>query len=393
MMAAGTAAKHGKKVILYEKKDRVGRKLMITGKGRCNITTAKSIQEMIENIPVNSNFLYSAFYTFSNDQLLELFESLGLKTKVERGDRVFPVSDRARDVVDIMKKYLRKNGAKIKHDKVEDIEKEEGSYHLLMASGVRVETDSLIIATGGLSYPQTGSTGDGYRFAEKFGHNIKSLYPSLAPVEIEEDWVKEVQGLSLKNVSIRVNNQDKKKIYDGFGEMLFTHYGLTGPLILTASSHLRRIEEGEYSISLDLKPALSYEKLDDRIQRDFKKYSNKYFGNSLDDLLPSKFIPVLVELSSIDYDKTVNQITKDERRELVDIFKNIKLHIRGYRPIEEAIITSGGVDVDQVDPATMESKLRKNLYFAGEILDVDGYTGGFNLQIAFSTGYLAGLNA
>ena len=392
MMAAGTAAKNDKNLVLYEKKNRVGRKLMITGKGRCNITSAKSVEELIENVPVNSSFLYSAFYSFSNEQLISLLNKMGLKTKVERGDRVFPESDRARDVVDTLKRYVLKNGAKIKHKKVTSINKKDNFYILNFSNGDKVRAESVIIATGGLSYPKTGSTGAGYKFASSLGHTIKKPYPSLVPLEIKEKWIKKVQGLSLKNISLTVLNKRKDEIFHERGEMIFTHYGVSGPLVLSASSHMRKMEDEEYIINIDLKPALSYEKLDKRLQRDFKKYSNKYFGNSLSDLLPSKFIDIMIELSSIDYEKTVNQITRDERKELVKLFKNIKLHVKGYRPIEEAIVTSGGVDVDEVDPATMESKINNNLYFAGEVLDLDAYTGGFNLQIAFSTAYLAGIN-
>ena len=392
MIAAGTAAKNNNDVVLFEKKNRVGRKLMITGKGRCNITSAKGIQEMIENIPVNSNFLYSAFYTFSNEQLIRLLDDLGLKTKVERGDRIFPVSDRARDVVDTLKKYLLKNGARIINKEIIDLTHKEDNYILTLNNGNKIISEKVIIATGGKSYPKTGSTGDGYKFAKKLGHTISKIYPSLVPLVTEEDWVIEVQGLSLKHIDLSVFNKNKEEIFKERGEMIFTHFGLSGPLVLSASSHMRDMANDKYKISLDLKPALSHEKLDLRIQRDFAKYSNKYFKNSLGDLLPSKLIPIFIKFSEIDYDKTVNQITRSERRNLVNLFKNLELHVKNYRPIEEAIVTSGGVNVDEIDPGTMESKLNKGLYFAGEVIDVDGYTGGFNLQIAFSTGYLAGLS-
>ena len=392
MIAAGTAAKNNNDVVLFEKKNRVGRKLMITGKGRCNITSAKGIQEMIENIPVNSNFLYSAFYTFSNEQLISLLNDLGLKTKVERGDRIFPVSDRARDVVDTLKKYLLKNGARIINKEIIDLTHKEDNYILTLNNGNKIISEKVIIATGGKSYPKTGSTGDGYKFAKELGHTINKIYPSLVPLVTEEDWVKEVQGLSLKHIDLSVFNKNKEEIFKERGEMIFTHFGLSGPLVLSASSHMRDMANDKYKISLDLKPALSHEKLDLRIQRDFAKYSNKYFKNSLGDLLPSKLIPIFIKFSEIDYDKTVNQITRSERRNLVNLFKNLELHVKNYRPIEEAIVTSGGVNVDEIDPGTMESKLNKGLYFAGEVIDVDGYTGGFNLQIAFSTGYLAGLS-
>ena len=392
MMAAGTAAKYDKDVILLEKNQKLGRKLLITGKGRCNITSAKGIQEMIEHVPVNGSFLYSAFYTFSNERLLSMLDKLGLKTKVERGDRVFPVSDKSRDVLKTFKKYLLKNGAKIKYNEIVDIKKRDNKFILLNNNEKEIIADKLIIATGGKSYPETGSTGDGYKFAENLGHTINCLYPSLVPLVTKEDWVEDLQGLSLKNVDLIVYNKNNENIFKERGEMIFTHYGISGPLVLSASSHMRKMKDKDYKVIIDLKPALSKEKLDKRIQRDFSKYANKYFKNSLGDLLPSKLIPVITKLAKIDYDKTVNQITSEEREDLVDLLKELELHIKGYRPIEEAIVTSGGVEVKEIDPATMESKLIDNLYFAGEVIDVDAYTGGFNLQIAFSTGYLAGLN-
>jgi len=392
MMAAGTAAKNNKKVILYEKNKKLGRKLLITGKGRCNITSAKGIQEMIDNIPINGSFLYSAFYTFSNDHLIDLLNNLGLETKVERGDRVFPVSDKARDVLKILEKYLYKNGAKIENKEIIDIEKENDQFILTTNKNEKITAKKVVIATGGKSYPKTGSTGAGYEFAKKLGHTINSLYPSLVPLVTEEDWVKNLQGLSLKNVDLIVFNKNNKVIFKERGEMIFTHYGISGPLVLSASSHMRNMKNENYKIKIDIKPALDREKLDNRIQRDFSKYANKYFKNSLGDLLPSKLIPVIVKLSKIDYDKTVNQITTKERENLINLLKGLELNIQDYRPIEEAIVTSGGVEVKEIDPATMESKIVKNLYFAGEVIDVDAYTGGFNLQIAFSTGYLVGIN-
>ena len=392
MMAAGTAAKNNKKVILYEKNKKLGRKLLITGKGRCNITSAKGIQEMIDNIPINGSFLYSAFYTFSNDHLIDLLNNLGLETKVERGDRVFPVSDKARDVLKILEKYLYKNGAKIENKEIIDIEKENDQFILTTNKNEKITAKKVVIATGGKSYPKTGSTGAGYKFAKKLGHTINSLYPSLVPLVTEEDWVKDLQGLSLKNVDLIVFNKNNKVIFKERGEMIFTHYGISGPLVLSASSHMRNMKNENYKIKIDIKPALDREKLDNRIQRDFSKYANKYFKNSLGDLLPSKLIPVIVKLSKIDYDKTVNQITTKERENLINLLKGLELNIQDYRPIEEAIVTSGGVEVKEIDPATMESKIVKNLYFAGEVIDVDAYTGGFNLQIAFSTGYLVGIN-
>ncbi|MGM0409591.1 MAG: NAD(P)/FAD-dependent oxidoreductase [Bacillota bacterium] len=394
MMAAGTAAKRYKNVVLFEKKNRVGRKILITGKGRCNVTSAKSIKAMIENIAVNKNFMYSAFYTFSNEDLINLLDKLGLKTKVERGDRIFPVSDEAMDVVDTLRKYVLKNGAKIETEKITDIKynKNEKKYLLKTASNKEIKAKKVIIATGGKSYPRTGSTGDGYRFAKKLGHNITPLYPSLVPLEIKEKWTKDLQGLSLKNIDLSVFNKKDEEIFKERGEMIFTHFGISGPLVLSASSHMRDMNNENYKVIIDLKGALSKKKLDRRIQRDFRKYSNKIFKNSLGDLLPSKLIPVIINLSEIDYNKRVNQITREEREDLVHLLKNLELNVLDYRPIEEAIVTSGGVDVKEIDPATMESKIKKNLYFAGEVIDVDGYTGGFNLQIAFSTAYLAGIN-
>ena len=392
MMAAGTAAKNNKEVILYEKNKKLGRKLLITGKGRCNITSAKGIQEMIDSIPVNGSFLYSAFYTFSNEQLIDLLNNLGLETKVERGDRVFPVSDKARDVLETMKKYLYQNGAKVENKEIISIKKKNNKFILNTNENKEITAENVVIATGGKSYPKTGSTGAGYEFAKKLGHNINNLYPSLVPLVTEEDWVKDLQGLSLKNVDLIVFNKNEEIIFKERGEMIFTHYGVSGPLVLSASSHMRNMKNEDYKIKIDLKPALSKEKLDNRIQRDFSKYANKYFKNSLGDLLPSKLIPVIVNLAKINYDKTVNQITSEERGNLINLLKGLELNVTDYRPIEEAIVTSGGVEVKEIDPATMESKIVDNLYFAGEVLDVDAYTGGFNLQIAFSTGYLAGIN-
>ena len=392
MMAAGTAAKYDKDVILLEKNQKLGRKLLITGKGRCNITSAKGIQELIDHIPVNGSFLYSAFYTFSNEQLINLLNNFGLKTKVERGDRVFPVSDNSRDVLQTLKKYLTQNEVKISKDEIKNIKKSDNEFSLITNNGKKIIADKVVIATGGKSYPATGSTGDGYFFAKNFGHTINSLYPSLVPLVTKEDWVEELQGLSLKNVDLIVYDENNNQVFKERGEMIFTHYGVSGPLVLSASSHLRNMNKDNYKIRIDLKPALSKEKLDNRVQRDFAKYSNKYFKNSLGDLLPSKLIPVITKLAKINYDKTVNQITSEERKDLVDLLKNLELNIKGYRPLDEAIVTSGGIEVEEIDPGTMESKLIDDLYFAGEVIDVDGYTGGFNLQIAFSTGYLAGLN-
>ncbi|WHH61589.1 NAD(P)/FAD-dependent oxidoreductase [Petroclostridium sp. X23] len=391
MLAAGTAGKRGLDVVLLEKNSRLGRKLLITGKGRCNITNNTDVEGLIDNVPINSNFLYSAFYTFSNTDLLALFEELGLEVKVERGGRVFPSSDKALDVVKALEKYISRNHVKIQYSGVKRIlfhnDKVTG---VQLDNGSEIDADAVIVATGGISYPGTGSTGDGYKFAKEAGHTVTTLKPSLVPLEVSEPWIKELQGLSLKNISITILDEKAKKLYTDFGEMLFTHFGVSGPVILSASSHMRDIENHRYMLRIDLKPALSEEQLDKRIQRDFEKYSRKHYSNALDELLPKKLIPVIIKLSGIPEDKPVNQITRQERFSIIKTLKELTLNITGFRPIEEAIITSGGINVDEVNPSTMESKIIKGLYFAGEVLDVDAYTGGFNLQIAFSTGYLAG---
>lgn len=391
MMAAATAAKRGRKVVLFEKNAFLGKKLLITGKGRCNITNDADISEFIKNVPVNSYFLYSSFYGFTNRDLIELIEGLGVDTKVERGGRVFPVSDKAKDVVNALAKYVTDSGAKVVKVAVSKvIANEDGTKTVVLADRRGIKCDSVIIATGGASYPLTGSTGDGYRMAKELGHTVTELKPSLVPLVVNEEYISELQGLSLKNVSVTLKLKDKT-VYEDFGEMLFTHYGLSGPTILSASSHMRK--DGEYSVSIDLKPALDTSALDKRILRDFEQMKNKDFINSLDELLPKKLIPVIVKLSGISPHKKVNEITKVERTSLVNLIKNLKFDIKGFRPIKEAIITSGGVSVKEINPGTMESKIVDGLYFAGEIIDVDAYTGGFNLQIAFSTGYLAGSNA
>jgi len=394
MMAAGKAAERGMDTILAEKNDRVGKKILISGKGRCNITNNTDIEGLIENIPGNGSFLYSAFYTFSNTDLVEFFNKRGLMTKVERGGRVFPVSDKSKDVTDVLLRYVTGNGVRVLlKSPVQEIKAEDGRVKsVLLKNGDEIKCDSVILAAGGASYPGTGSTGDGYEIAKKLGHAIVDLKPSLVPLVAEEPWVKELQGLSLKNVSVTFINKNGKKIYDDFGEMLFTHFGVSGPVILSGSRHILDLGFKNVRLSIDLKPALTEEKLDERIIRDFEKYSRKQYKNSLDDLLPQKLIPVVIKLSEIHPEKPVNQITREERRKLVHILKNFELTITGSRPIKEAIVTAGGVSTDEINPSTMESKIIKGLFFAGEIIDVDGYTGGFNLTIAFSTGYLAGLN-
>ena len=394
MTAAYSASQNGIDVVLIEKNERVGRKLLITGKGRCNITNNCEVEELIANVNTNGKFLYSAFYTFTNDAVMEMFESLGVRLKTERGNRVFPESDRAMDVVDAMARLIKRKNIKLVTGKtVKDIKEKNGKVEsVVLSDGKEIKADAVIIATGGASYQRTGSTGDGYRLAEKLGHKITPLKPSLIGLEIQEDFVHKLKGLSLRNVAINVYGKKNKKIYDDFGEMEFTDYGVDGPIIKSASCIMRDLSKESYKISLDLKPALDHEKLDKRVQRDFQKYINKKFENSLSDLLPSKMIRVVVELSGIDPATPVNSITKEERKNLVNTIKNIEMHVKRYRPMEEAIVTSGGVKTSEINSSTMESKLVEGLYFAGEVIDVDAYTGGFNLQIAFSTGYLAGMS-
>jgi predicted Rossmann fold flavoprotein len=393
LMAAGRAAERGFEVILLEKNDRPGKKLRISGKGRCNITNNTDIDGLIQNIPGNGSFLYSSFYTFSNEDIMQFFRDEGLELKVERGGRVFPVSDDANDVVSALVRRAARSGAVIRYrSPVTSIEVSDGAVKgVALKNSETIECDSVVLATGGVSYPGTGSTGDGYKMAQKLGHTIAPLKPSLVPLVSTEKWVKDLQGLTLKNIAITIYDRNRKKVYTDFGEMLFTHFGVSGPVILSASRHIIQYGYRDVFLSIDLKPALSPEILDSRIQRDFEKYSRKQFKNSLDDLLPQKMIPVIVDLSGISADKPVNQVTKTERRTLVSLLKGLTLEISGSRPISEAIVTAGGICTDEIDPATMESKLIKGLFFAGEIMDVDGYTGGFNLTIAFSTGYVAGM--
>lgn len=394
LLAAGKAAERGLDVLLVEKNDRVGKKLLISGKGRCNITNNTDIQGLIDNIPGNGNFLYSAFYNFSNADLIEFLNANGLETKVERGGRVFPVSDAAKDVVDVLYRYATGKGAKILlKAPVKEITVHDGSVTgVVLSDGRTLDCSSVILATGGSSYPGTGSTGDGYVMARKLGHSITPLKPSLIPLITEEDWVLELQGLSLRNIEATIFNKKGRKVFSDFGEMLFTHFGVSGPVILSASRHILDYGYKDVKLVIDLKPALSEEVLDARLQRDLEKYSRKQFGNSLDDLLPQKLIPVIVKLSGIPEDKPANQITKEERRKLVKLLKAFEMTITASRPISEAIVTAGGVCTDEINPSTMESKLVKGLYLAGEVIDVDAYTGGFNLTIAFSTGCLAGVN-
>lgn len=390
LMAAGTAALYGANVTLVEKNKRVARKVMITGKGRCNLTNNTDLNGLISNVANGGRFLYSAFSAFSAEDTMNLFESLGVPLKTERGNRVFPQSDKAVDVVDALQKYAR--AAKIINNEVSDIIIEaNNACGVILQNGEKLCCDKVIVATGGLSYSVTGSTGDGYRFAQKAGHTVTELKGSLVPLEMHEGFCSVLQGLSLKNIAIAVHKEGTKKpVYTDFGELVFTHYGLSGPVILSASAHLPDAESGNYTLSIDLKPALTEDMLDSRLLKDFAKYSNRDFINSLSDLLPKSLIPVIVSQSKIPPHKRVNEITKEERLRLLSLLKNLKLHITGKRPIEEAIITSGGVKTSEINPGTMQSKLCEGLYFAGEVIDVDAYTGGFNLQIAFSTGYLAG---
>ncbi len=397
LLAAGTAASKGARVILLEKKDRAGRKISISGKGRCNVTTAVEQDQLLKGYPGNGRFLYSAFHAFSNQDMIRFLNEHGMETRVERGNRVFPTSDHAEDVVQLLLKFALQAGAEmILSTPVERIEFQEGRVTGIKAAGRLYPADAVIICTGGMSYPGTGSTGDGYAMAKAAGHTIVEPRPGLVPLLAAEPWVKELQGLSLKNVKARSFREDGKKINEDFGELLFTHFGLSGPIILSMSRDI-----GDYiykkkktvRLVLDMKPALSEEKLDERLLRDFEKYARKMFKNALGDLLPQKMIPVIINLSGIDPEKECSQISRAERRGMVNLLKQLSLTITGTRPIQEAIVTAGGVNVKEVDPKTMQSKLMEGLYFAGEVLDVDGYTGGYNLQAAFSTGYVAGMHA
>ncbi|MBR5793460.1 MAG: NAD(P)/FAD-dependent oxidoreductase [Anaerotignum sp.] len=392
LMAAGRAAEKGHEVHLYEKNNRIGKKILITGKGRCNVTNDSDVEGLLDNIPGNPYFMYSSFYQLDSFGTQEFFRKLGLELKVERGKRVFPVSDRSLDVVLALEKYVKQNKVKLHLESpVDSILIEDGkAAGIRLKNGKEEPADGVIVCTGGLSYPGTGSTGDGYRFAKAAGHHVTKLYPSLVPLKTAENWCHELMGLSLKNIEITIKNNKGKKVYTDFGEMLFTHFGVSGPVILSASRHIiLTIEEG-YKLYIDLKPAMDEKKLDARLLRDFEKFANKDFINALDELLPQKLIPVIVELAEIDPRKKVNSITKEERKRLLNLIKALPLTITGVTGYNEAVVTCGGIETDEIDPSTMESKLVKNLHFAGEVLDVDAYTGGFNLQIAFSTGYTAG---
>ena len=395
MMAAVFAARNGQNVQLLEKNEKLGKKLFITGKGRCNITNAADIEDLFTAVISNPKFLYSGFYSFTNQQVIDFFEELGVKTKVERGERVFPVSDHSSDVIAAFSRELKLLGVSVSlHTEVKELLCEQDKVcGVLLTNGKKMKADAVIVATGGISYPSTGSTGDGYRFAREAGHKVTELLPSLVPMEVRQWYAKELQGLSLRNIEIRITD-GKKKLYEEFGEMLFTHYGVTGPVILSASSVVgKTLRKKELTLHIDLKPALSEEQLDKRILREFDANHNKQYKNSIDSLFPAKLKPVMIELSEIEPEKKVNEITKEERQRLVHLIKDFTMTLTGLRGYNEAIITKGGVSVKEIDPGTMESKIIKGLYFAGEVLDLDAVTGGYNLQIAWSTGYLAGINA
>ena len=394
LMAAYSAARYGAKVTLFERNDRCGRKLAITGKGRCNVTNDCSVEELLQNVPTNPRFLYSALGRFDTSDTKAFFEERGVALKVERGRRVFPVSDRAEDIVRALVGACKENGVNICYERVTSLRIENGELLGLNTEKNSYDADAVIICTGGKSYPRTGSDGDGYALARSAGHTVTPLLPSLVPICSESKLCPALQGLSLKNVSLSIiRKQDGKEVYSDFGEMMFTHFGLTGPMILSASAHIPDISEGKYEARINLKPALDEKTLDARIISDFSKYSNKDFLNALGDLLPQKLIPVIVSLSGIDARKKVNSITKEERRALCEVIRCLRIPLSRFRPINEAIITKGGVSVKEISPKTMGSKLCRGLYFAGEVIDVDAYTGGYNLQIAFSTAVLAGESA
>lgn len=390
MMAAGTACEYGADVTIFEQTDRLGKKLAITGKGRCNVTNNCSVNDFMENVTRNPRFLYTALYAFPPEKTIEFFEELGVELKTERGNRVFPADDKAKTIVDAMRKYA--SGAKIIYERVSAIENhDDGSF--TVKADRSYSFDSVIIATGGKSYPKTGSDGSGYRLAMKLGHKITELKPSLIPIESKDPVCCKMMGLSLKNVAIRILDRAGGVLYTDFGEMMFTHFGVTGPMILSASAHVKDKDISQLTLSIDLKPALDEKTLDARLLSDFKKNSNKDFANSLSALLPSKMIEPFIESTGVDAHKKVNSITKEERAKILSTLKGFNIELHALRPIDEAIITSGGIEVKEISPKTMESKLVPGLYFAGEIIDVDAYTGGFNLQIAYSTGFIAGKSA
>ena len=391
MFAAIFAAYNGNEVHIFEKNEKLGKKLFITGKGRCNLTNASDMDTLFSSVVTNSKFLYSSFYGYTNQDVIDFFERIGVATKIERGNRVFPVSDHSSDVIAGLTRELNQLGVEIHlHTSVKKIVGKEQFEYIELQNGKRDEGDACIVATGGFSYQTTGSTGDGYRFAKELGHEVTDIMPSLVPLVIKEWYAKELQGLSLRNVQASVMD-GKKKLYDDFGEMLFTHYGVSGPLMLSASSYIgKKLQEKELRLVIDLKPALSMEQLDQRVLRDFEENMNKQFKNAIGKLFPAKLVPIMLELSGIDPDKKVNLISKEERQHFVSLIKNFEMTITRLRDFNEAIITKGGVNVKEINPSTMESKSVQGLYFVGEVLDLDALTGGFNLQIAWSTGYAAG---
>lgn len=409
MMAAISSAENGNQVTILEKMNSLGRKLLITGKGRCNITSSIPMEEFISNIPSNGRFLYSSFQNYTNEDIINLLRKQNVEVKEERGNRIFPVSDHSQDVLNALIKKLNslkvqiKTNAKVKEILIEEVDGVKRAIGVILENEEKIKADKIILATGGKSYPATGSTGDGYEMAKQLGHSIEKIKPSLVPLTASENslkFCKQMQGLSLKNVGIAlIDKETNKTIYEDFGEMIFTHFGVSGPTILSSSAHLLRyknIEEkfnnSKIELKIDLKPALDETKLDNRIKRDFEKYKNKDLQNGLQDLLPSKMILPVLELARLDGEKKINSVTKEERLELLKVLKGFEIEIRGFRPIEEAIVTAGGISIKEINPKTMESKIVEGLYFAGEIIDVDAYTGGFNLQIAYSTGYTAGMN-
>ena len=397
MFAAIAAAKNGHQVTLYEKNEKLGKKIFITGKGRCNITNAADMEELFDAVVTNSKFLYSSFYGYTNQNVIDFFEDAGVPVKIERGNRVFPISDHSSDVIRALEREMKKVGVKVcLNTEVKSVEAEKGKFNKVVLKDTTTQpADACIVATGGLSYRSTGSTGDGFRFAENVGHKVTQCFPSLVPMETKEPWICELQGLSLRNVEAKILD-GKKELYKDFGEMLFTHFGVSGPLIISASSYVgkkfmdKNGQKKELTLEIDLKPALTEEQLDQRVLRDFEENHNRQFKNAITKLFPTKLIPVMLELGGIDPEKKVNSIEKEERKQFVHLIKHFRMTLTGLRDYPEAIITKGGVNVKEIDPGTMESKLVKGLYFAGEVLDLDALTGGFNLQIAWSTGYAAG---
>ena len=397
MFAAIAAAKNGHQVTLYEKNEKLGKKIFITGKGRCNITNAADMEELFDAVVTNSKFLYSSFYGYTNQNVIDFFEDAGVPVKIERGNRVFPISDHSSDVIRALEREMKKVDVKVcLNTEVKSVEAEKGKFNKVVLKDTTTQTaDACIVATGGLSYRSTGSTGDGFRFAENVGHKVTQCFPSLVPMETKEPWICELQGLSLRNVEAKILD-GKKELYKDFGEMLFTHFGVSGPLIISASSYVgkkfmdKNGQKKELTLEIDLKPALTEEQLDQRVLRDFEENHNRQFKNAITKLFPTKLIPVMLELGGIDPEKKVNSIEKEERKQFVHLIKHFRMTLTGLRDYPEAIITKGGVNVKEIDPGTMESKLVKGLYFAGEVLDLDALTGGFNLQIAWSTGYAAG---